>query len=35
MMQALNSLGGATNHEITDEFGNKVILRVSEFATFF
>lgn len=31
---SLNSLGGATNHEITDEFGNKVILRVSEFATF-
>ncbi len=31
---SLNSLGGATNHEISDEFGNKVILRVSEFATF-
>ena len=30
----LNSLGGATNHEISDQFGNKVILRVSEFATF-
>ena len=30
----LNSLGGATNHEITDQFGNKVILRASEFATF-
>jgi len=30
----LNNLGGATNHEITDQFGNKVILRVSEFATF-
>jgi hypothetical protein len=30
----LNSFGGATNHEITDEFGNKVIVRVSEFATF-
>ena len=31
---SLNSLGGATNHEISDQFGNKVILRVSEFATF-
>ena len=31
---SLNSFGGATNHEITDEFGNKVIVRVSEFATF-
>jgi hypothetical protein len=31
---SLNSLGGATNHEITDQFGNKVILRVSEYATF-
>ena len=30
----LNSFGGATNHEITDQFGNKVILRASEFATF-
>ena len=30
----LNSFGGATNHEISDQFGNKVILRVSEFATF-
>ncbi|TDR24609.1 DUF5689 domain-containing protein [Flavobacterium cheniae] len=30
----LNSFGGATNHEITDQFGNKVIVRVSEFATF-
>lgn len=30
----LNSIGGATNHEITDQFGNKVIVRVSEFATF-
>jgi hypothetical protein len=30
----LNSLGGATNHEISDQFGNKVILRVSEFAKF-
>jgi hypothetical protein len=31
---SLNSLGGATNHEISDQFGNKVILRVSEYATF-
>ena len=31
---SLNSLGGATNHEISDQFGNKEILRVSEFATF-
>lgn len=31
---SLNSFGGATNHEITDEFGNKIIVRVSEFATF-
>jgi hypothetical protein len=31
---SLNSLGGATNHEISDQFGNKVIVRVSEFATF-
>jgi len=30
----LNSIGGATNHEITDLFGNKVIVRVSEFAVF-
>ena len=30
----LNSLGGATNHEITDEFGAKIIVRVSEFAVF-
>ena len=30
----LNSFGGATNHEITDQFGNKVIVRVSEYATF-
>lgn len=30
----LNSFGGATNHEITDEFGNTIIVRVSEFATF-
>jgi hypothetical protein len=31
---SLNSLGGATNHEISDQFGNRVIVRVSEFATF-
>eukprot|EP01136_Pigoraptor_vietnamica_P026813 Opistho-1_new@82284 len=31
---SLNSIGGATNHEITDRFGNKVILRVSEYAKF-
>ena len=31
---SLNNLGGATNHEITDEFGNKIIVRVSEYATF-
>lgn len=31
---SLNSFGGATNHEITDEFGNKIIVRISEFATF-
>lgn len=31
---SLNNLGGATNHEITDEFGNKIIVRVSEFAKF-
>ncbi|MFN7044540.1 MAG: DUF5689 domain-containing protein [Flavobacterium sp.] len=31
---SLNSFGGATNHEITDEFGNKIIVRVSEFANF-
>ena len=30
----LNSIGGATNHEITDEFGNTIIVRVSEYATF-
>jgi hypothetical protein len=30
----LNSFGGATNHEITDEFGAKIIVRVSEFAVF-
>ena len=31
---SLNSIGGATNHEISDQFGNKVIVRVSEFANF-
>ncbi|MCW1146971.1 DUF5689 domain-containing protein [Flavobacterium lacisediminis] len=31
---SLNNSGGATNHEITDEFGNKVIVRASEYATF-
>jgi len=31
---SLNDLGGATNHEITDEFGNKIIVRVSSFANF-
>lgn len=30
----VNSLGGATNHSITDEFGNTIIVRVSEFANF-
>ena len=30
----LNSLGGATNHLITDLSGNTIILRVSEYATF-
>lgn len=30
----LNSIGGATNHNITDVEGNTLILRVSEFATF-
>ena len=28
------TIGGGTNHEITDEFGNTTILRVSEFANF-
>ncbi|MCU0349466.1 MAG: DUF5689 domain-containing protein [Flavobacterium sp.] len=31
---SLPSPGGATNHEITDEFGNSIIVRVSSFATF-
>ena len=30
----LNNFGGATNHEVTDEFGNKILVRISEFATF-
>jgi hypothetical protein len=30
----LNDLGGATNHEIVDVNGNKIIVRVSSFATF-
>jgi len=32
--ESVNNLGGATNHEITDEFGNKIIVRISEYATF-
>jgi hypothetical protein len=31
---SLNSIGGATNHEISDEFGNKIIVRVSEYSKF-
>jgi hypothetical protein len=31
---SLNSLGGATNHLITDVLGNTIIVRVSEFAKF-
>lgn len=31
---SLNSIGGATNHLITDEFGQTIIVRVSEFANF-
>lgn len=31
---SLPSPGGATNHEITDEFGNSIIVRISSFATF-
>lgn len=31
---SVNNLGGATNHLITDEFGNTIIVRVSEFAVF-
>lgn len=30
----INNLGGATNHEIADIAGNKIIVRISEFATF-
>ncbi|MFY7987873.1 MAG: DUF5689 domain-containing protein [Flavobacterium sp.] len=30
----LNTIGGATNHTITDNSGNTVIVRISEFATF-
>ncbi|MES2864161.1 MAG: DUF5689 domain-containing protein [Bacteroidota bacterium] len=30
----VNNFGGATNHEIADIAGNKMIIRVSEFATF-
>lgn len=30
----LNDLGGATNHEIVDAAGNRVIVRVSSFSTF-
>lgn len=30
----VNNLGGATNHEIADIAGNKIIVRISEFATF-
>ncbi|MFN3752688.1 DUF5689 domain-containing protein [Flavobacterium sp.] len=30
----LNSIGGATNHEIVDEAGTKIIVRVSEYAKF-
>lgn len=31
---SLNNLGGATNHNITDLYGNTLILRASEYATF-
>ena len=30
----LNDLGGATNHLITNEFGNTIIVRISSYATF-
>ncbi|MFN3967491.1 DUF5689 domain-containing protein [Flavobacterium sp.] len=30
----LNDLGGATNHLITNEFGNTIIVRVSSYSTF-
>ena len=29
-----SNIGGATNHQITDEFGNKIILRVSGYSKF-
>lgn len=28
------TIGGGTNHQVTDEFGNTITVRVSEFATF-
>ena len=31
---SINNLGGATNHLITDVFGNTIILRASEYANF-
>ena len=31
---SVNSFGGATNHLITDEFGQTIIVRISEFANF-
>jgi hypothetical protein len=31
---SVNSFGGATNHLITDEFGQTIIVRMSEFANF-
>ncbi|MBL0014629.1 MAG: DUF5017 domain-containing protein [Flavobacterium sp.] len=31
---AANDLGGATNHLLSDEFGNKIIFRTSSFANF-
>lgn len=31
---SVNSIGGATNHIITDEFGQTIIVRISEFANF-
>lgn len=31
---SLNSIGGATNHTITDQLGKSIIVRVSEFANF-
>jgi hypothetical protein len=31
---SINNLGGATNHEVADVAGNKIIVRISEFATF-